>query len=195
MTMSVRFDKVSKSFANNAVLSDVDLLLEDNRIYILSGASGSGKTTLFRLIASLDTPDKGTVTTEGTVSYAFQETRLFPQLTVRENIALLDPAASPDKILIELNLSDAAKKYPHELSGGMKKRAELARALSVRASAYLLDEPTAGLDTAHAAMVADAIRAYTSGATVIVATHDQTFANALSTSQITIEDKQVKAVL
>lgn len=185
--MSIRFSHVSKTFKNNTVLSHVTLSLKEGNCYTLVGESGSGKTTLLRLIAGLDRPEEGIVDMDGkSISYAFQEPRLFPELTVRENVLAITPKRSVDEILAILNLTEAADKYPHELSGGMKKRAGVARALAAEADVYLLDEPTGGQDEMHVGMIAEAIRKYTAGATVIVATHDYKLRVLLPSNMITV---------
>lgn len=185
--MSIRLTDVSKTFKNITVLSHVTLSLDAGRCYALVGESGAGKTTLLRLLAGLESPDGGTVEmAEKTVSYAFQEPRLFPELTVRENVLAIAPEKSADEILESLHLTEAAGKYPHELSGGMKKRAGVARALAADADVYLLDEPTGGQDEMHVAMVAAAIRKYTADATVIVATHDDKLRALLPAAVLTV---------
>lgn len=190
--MSISFVNVSKSFGDNIVLNNVSFALDDAAAYLLTGPSGAGKTTLLRLISGLDTPSSGKIDRNNhTFSYAFQETRLFPQLTVEENLIAIKPRIPVAEILSALDLSDAAGKYPSELSGGMKKRAGLARALSAAADVYLLDEPTAGQDTAHAKMVADAIRKYTSGAITVVSTHDAFLISSLRGKTITADGASV----
>ena len=173
------------------MLRDVTFRLQEKQTYIIQGASGSGKTTLLRLIAALEKADSGTVSVGGPVSYAFQETRLFPHLTIRENIAAIVPRLEPDKILRELNISDSMDKYPHELSGGMRKRAELARAVAAEAEIYLLDEPTAGLDAMHAEMVADTILKHTADKIVLISTHDHDFASKFSARRIDVANAAV----
>ncbi len=187
--MSLTFHDVSKSFAETAVLSHVSLTLSEEQTYFLSGASGAGKTTLLRLIAGLEKPSSGRIEIPSRrISFAFQEPRLFPQLTVRENILAITPRVSAEEILAVLDLTEAEGKYPHELSGGMKKRAGLARALAADADIFLLDEPTAGQDADHAAMVARAILKYTSDATVFIATHDTALMQAVKAQTITIKE-------
>ncbi len=193
--MSIRFDNVIKSFGENTVLSGVSLAFEENTLYLLTGPSGSGKTTLLRALSGLASPDSGTITHDGvSVSYAFQETRLFPELNVRENVLVCNPRVSCDEILHALDLHDAAEKHPHELSGGMRKRAELARALAASASVYLLDEPTAGQDPERAHMIAEAIRKYTQGATVVISTHDAELIASLNGRILCLESGKLVSV-
>ncbi len=190
--MSIVFENVTKTFKGADVLCDVSFSLNSPGIYILRGASGSGKTTLLRLIAALDTPSSGAVIRKtDAVSYAFQEARLFSQLSVRANVLAVRPHHPVEEILTALHLTEAADKMPHELSGGMKKRADLARALSVKADIYLLDEPTTGQDAANAKRIAAAILKYTLGAVVVVSTHDESLGEALHSKKITVQDGQV----
>ncbi|MBR2848436.1 MAG: ATP-binding cassette domain-containing protein [Clostridia bacterium] len=189
--MSIVFENVLKMYNGTVVLQNVNLTLK-NGVFTLRGASGAGKTTFLRLIADLEKPDAGTVCRDGAVvSYAFQEPRLFPQLTVSENILAVSPEQPDGEILAALGLSRASGKYPHELSGGMKKRAGLARALSVDADIYLLDEPTSGQDPAHAELILAAILRYTAGKLTLIATHDETFRRALHGKTIDIEGTSV----
>ena len=187
--MSVHLTDVTKSFQGIPILSHITLTLDDEQRYTLVGESGSGKTTLLRLLAGLEHPETGMVSLDvRSVSYAFQEPRLFPELTVRENILAVIPDRPVDEVLSGLNLTDAANKYPHELSGGMKKRASVARALSVKADLYLLDEPTGGQDEMHIEMVAEAIRRYTDGAIAVIATHDARLRALLDADELTVRD-------
>jgi len=119
---------------------------------------------------------------------------LFPHLTVLENILAISPARQPEEILSLLDLTEAADKYPHQLSGGMKKRAGVARALAAKADIYLLDEPTAGQDAAHGAAVAEAIRRYTAGALTVIATHDESLLRSISGSTLHVENQNCSAV-
>lgn len=174
--MKIQLHGVSKSFDAKMVLDAVDLTLSDG-FYGLLGESGGGKTTLLRILCGLTAPDAGTVSFSEppTFSYAFQEPRLFPHLTVRENLALISPERSPDELLRTLDLADAADLYPDELSGGMKTRAGVARCLSKRASVYLLDEPTGGQDAQHAKLVMQSIQTYAAGAVCLTVSHDISF--------------------
>ncbi len=188
--MQIELKNISKLYNDIPILQNVSLHLCMGERYSLVGDSGSGKTTLLRLIAGLERPTAGQIETDGArISYAFQEHRLFPQLTVRENILAVSPAIGPDEILSMLDLSDAAEKYPYQLSGGMQKRAGLARALAVQADIYLLDEPTGGQDAAHAEMAAKAIRQYTDGALVVVATHDEALLRSIDGKILRVENQ------
>jgi len=149
---------------------------------VITGPSGCGKTTLLNIIAGLDQDFAGTVHFEPIpapkIGYVFQSPRLLPWRTVRENIALVLPlhAASVelDALLAEIGLADAADVYPTRLSGGMARRAALARAFAIEPDLLLMDEPFSSLDAA----AADRLRGLllrlvsTRPATVLFVTHD-----------------------
>lgn len=150
----IRFENVSFSYGEKQVLKELSFSVMDNEILAVTGPSGCGKTTLLQLAAGLRQPQSGTVTTDATrISYVFQEPRLFPWMTVEENIAVVMTEKDQDviqrrieELLAYVGLSDSARLYPSELSGGMKSRASLARALAYDGELFLLDEPFSALD-------------------------------------------------
>ncbi|WP_018298147.1 ABC transporter ATP-binding protein [Corynebacterium lubricantis] len=146
-------------------LEGVNLTVCDGEFVSLVGPSGCGKSTLLRLIAGFETPSSGqisTVTSEGSTEVTgpgtdrgvvFQQPTLFPWLSVRENIHLAAKYQNDDEIseqadaLIEIvGLSDAVDRLPHELSGGMQQRAQIARVLAAQPQTVLMDEPFGALD-------------------------------------------------
>lgn len=162
---------VVKSYGDKAVLDGVSFRVFKGETKIIIGASGSGKSTILKLIMGLGKPDEGTILVDGEditgfkedrmvavrkkIGMVFQESALFDSLTVRENVGFqfyeegLDEADIEHKIRESLGfvgLEDAIEKYPSELSGGMKRRVALARALITEPAIMLYDEPTAGLD-------------------------------------------------
>jgi len=162
---------VVKYYGERAVLNGVSFRVLRGETKIIIGASGSGKSTILKLIMGLDKPDEGEIFVEGQditklderqlagvrqkIGMVFQESALFDSLTVRENVAyrlyeLNVPEDEIDKKVREVlgfvGLEDAIDKMPSELSGGMKRRVALARALIGEPSIMLYDEPTAGLD-------------------------------------------------
>ena len=164
---------LSKSFGGKKIIDSLSFSFEDGRVYILSGASGSGKTTLLSILAGIDRDYEGSVIT-GSTSFAFQGGNLLPWLDCAENTLLAStekPRAEAEALLSELGIEDPCM-YPSELSGGMKIRVGLARALFRDAGLYLLDEPFAGLDSASISLVSDVIKRKTAGKTVIAVVHD-----------------------
>ena len=186
-------ERLSFSYGKKEVLKELSFSLKDGEILAVMGPSGCGKTTLLHLIAGLQDPKKGRVTQGHVVSnatktaYVFQEPRLFPWLTVEENLSavIADRTVSKEAlqaVLSEVELADAAKLYPSALSGGMKSRVALARALLYGADLYLLDEPFAALDQELRERLSALLRKKIkdSGASAIFVTHQQADAEALA---------------
>jgi nitrate/nitrite transport system ATP-binding protein len=165
---------VNKSFGGPPVLSDVNLSIERGEFVAIVGYSGSGKTTLISLIAGLIRPDRGTVKLNDLEITApgpdrgivFQNYSLLPWLTVFENIALavdqVFPNHSAEKraqlvttAIATVNLTPARDKFPRELSGGMRQRVSVARALAMDPQILLLDEPLSALDALTRATLQD----------------------------------------
>ncbi len=155
----VRLAGVDKTFGAGAgsvtALDSVDLHVERGEFVCLIGASGCGKSTILNLVAGLETPSAGTVDVDGRVAMMFQESALFPWLTVAENIQLpmrlagigkTKRAARSRELISTVKLDGFAAKRPHQLSGGMRQRAALARAFGQDADILLMDEPFGALD-------------------------------------------------
>ncbi|MEU3948694.1 ABC transporter ATP-binding protein [Streptomyces sp. NPDC029526] len=158
-THSARIEHVSKSFANPAgrqlVLDDISLDVAPGEFVTLLGASGCGKSTLLNLVAGLDRPSAGTITTDGRPALMFQEHALFPWLTAGKNIELAlklrgvaksERRERAEELLGLVRLEGAHGKRVHELSGGMRQRVAMARALAQESRLLLMDEPFAALD-------------------------------------------------
>ena len=149
---------ISKRFANGTVaLSEVTLDVFEHQFLSLLGPSGCGKSTLLRLIAGLSDPSGGTITWQGhpSLSFVFQEPTLMPWATALSNVMLPLRLAGvhgderrerATKVLAQVGLAGFEKAYPRELSGGMKMRVSIARALVTRPKVLLMDEPFAALD-------------------------------------------------
>lgn len=143
---------VSKKYANTPVYENFSLEIEEGKITCLLGASGCGKTTLLNMLAGL-TPYEGRIgNVPERISYIFQEERLLPNLTVKQNVALvLGKNADGKKIsemLEKVELSGKEDAYPAELSGGQAQRVSIARAFAYPSGLILMDEPFSSLDTA-----------------------------------------------
>ena len=148
-----------------------------NAVTCLMGPSGCGKTTLLRILTGLEAPDCGEITGVPTrIAMVFQEDRLVDSLTVRANLRLAlgagyDPADA-QALLNELDLPDALRRTVGELSGGMKRRVALARALLYDVPLLVLDEPFKGLDETTARQCMDALARRAAGRAVLLVTHD-----------------------
>ena len=178
----LKITNLSFSFDKKNILEDFSLELKKGEILAVMGSSGYGKTTLLELIAGLYKPQKGEiVNTFEKIAYAFQEPRLFPWLTVRENLlAVMDEKdENAEKTVLNtlelVGLLDSVDKYPEELSGGMKSRASLARALAFGGDLFLLDEPFAALDEDLRHSLAQTIKEHirACGASAILVTHNK----------------------
>lgn len=145
---------ISHVFGAVEVLGEISLTIRRGEIVAIVGPSGCGKTTLLHLLSGHITPTGGRIERHGTVRTVYQKDGLFPWLTVAENIALglrhvADEAqrrSQLDEALKLVGLVEFAGYYPHHLSGGMRQRTELARALMSRAETLLMDEPFSALD-------------------------------------------------
>src|SRR5215468_7169909 len=149
-----RLETVCKSFGAVDVLRDISLDVERGEFVALVGPSGCGKTTLLNLLSGFDRPTTGKIATSGHIRMIYQEDGLFPWRTASENIALAlryikDPAEvrrQLDEMLELIELNSFGDHYPHQLSGGMRQRVELARALAGETDTLLMDEPFSSLD-------------------------------------------------
>ena len=154
---------VSKSFDSEEIIRNISLELKEGEIVSLLGVSGGGKTTLFNIIAGLSTPDEGNIYLEGqeitgkpgNISYMLQKDLLLPYRTLVDNVALpltirgMKKSEAREKAagyFEEFGLEGAEKKYPAEISGGMKQRAALLRTYLFSEKVALLDEPFSALD-------------------------------------------------
>ena len=179
--MCITLDKVSRAFDGRRVLQNVSMELPQRGAVCFFGPSGCGKTTLLRLICGLDKPDSGRVNIPQGTRFAchFQEDRLLPWYTAEENLRLvgedIDAQAWLDKVL----LPEAGKLYPNELSGGMRRRVSLARALAYDSDVLVLDEPVRELDEATAGKMLELIARSVGDRLLILVTHDRTQAEKL----------------
>ena len=168
--LSISYDGGSGREKN--VLQHCSLTVAAGEHAALTGPSGCGKTTLLRCIAGLVKPDVGSVTVKGRVSVVFQEPRLFPWLTAAQNIDVVLPGPGAAEWLERVRLTDVAGKYPAELSGGMRQRLSICRALACGSDVLLLDEPLKGFDPSLRREVCDLIRRESAGKALLLVTHD-----------------------
>ncbi len=170
---------ISVAYGGRAVLSGCSLRLAPGDRVALMGPSGCGKTTLLRVALSLQRPDSGTVHCGfGRVAAVFQEPRLLPWCTAAENVnAVLGdrPETMPEALrwLEQVELSAAAKLVPAELSGGMRQRLSIARALAFRAELLVLDEPFKELDVSLGLRIAELVSRSSKDTAILLATHSE----------------------
>ena len=168
------------------ILRDVSLHIERGARICLTGVSGKGKTTVLRLIMGLEKPRKGAVLLAGgtRISAVFQEDRLLPHKTAMENVALFSDEQTACEKLCKLGLADVLSAYPAELSGGMKRRVALARALCHEFDLLILDEALTGLDGDSKAVCLAAIDEAVGERTLLMVSHDPAEAVALGATCI-----------
>ena len=182
--MSIRLVEMTAGYAERVVLDHVSATLPEQGVAQVTGPSGCGKTTLLRILAGLHAPLSGRIEgLEGKkVGMVFQEDRLLPWCTALENVrCVMKKGAAQEQCAMEwlslVELSDAAQKYPHQLSGGMQRRVALARAMAYEGDVLLLDEPFNGLDKELRARVAAHIKK--AAPLIVLVSHEQEDADLL----------------
>jgi phospholipid/cholesterol/gamma-HCH transport system ATP-binding protein len=207
--VAIEIQGLHKTFGAHPVLRGVDLHIEAGEIMVIVGGSGEGKSVLLRHIAGLETADAGTIRLNGTdlqqylrlppeqkpfrLSMVFQSSALLNSLTVAENVSLrlkehrTHAREEIERIvatcLAQVDLAGTEHLLPSELSGGMRKRAAIARALSVEPQVILYDEPTADLDPILTVQIGQLVRRIqqTRGATQVVVAHNLALATEIGT--------------
>lgn len=185
----VKAQGICKAFGDKAVLSDVSAEIHSGDFVAVRGVSGAGKTTLLMILSKLMRPDKGEVQTKGGVSFLFQENRLLPWLTVKENILFVNSCADTEKLLEMMELGGTENMYPEELSGGMKRRLSIARTLAGKGEIVFLDEPFTGLDESLRRGVAKRVFGHLKGRPVAFITHDSDEATEFATKEVFVDIK------
>ncbi|MEE8228735.1 MAG: ABC transporter ATP-binding protein [candidate division NC10 bacterium] len=200
MTRAIELRRLYKAFEGNQVLQGVDLGIEAGEILTILGGSGTGKSVLLKLMIGLLKPEAGQILIDGEdivplreddllkmrrkVGMLFQGAALFDSLNVRENVAfpLREHTRMPEReirdrvgeVLTLVGMAEMEEKYPVELSGGMRKRVGLARAIALTPQIVLYDEPTTGLDPRNVDKINELITDLRAklGVTSVVVTHD-----------------------
>lgn len=192
----VEFRHVCKAYGANEVLRRMTFTLPGGGVRCLMAPSGSGKTTLLRVLLGLEYPDSGEIRgiSPGRISMMFQEDRLCETLTPVENVALVLPAetrrADVAALLAEILPTDCLGQPAMELSGGMRRRVSLARAVAFPSDLIVLDEPFTGLDQATKEKVIAFVLRHRAGRTLLVATHGEDDARLLGAERLNLADVQ-----
>lgn len=193
--MNLRICNLSKSYGPLGVLKDLSMELPKDRVYCLMGPSGSGKTTLLRILLGLERPDAGTLTgLEGArLSAVFQENRLCEAFSPLENVMMVTGGSlSSSQVKAELCRllpEESVTRPSSTLSGGMKRRTAICRALLAPSDGILMDEPFTGLDEQTKRLVIDYIKEKTSGKLLIVSTHQEEDVPLLGGTLITLDNR------
>lgn len=210
---------LQKSFGAQQVLKGIDLTVSKSEILAVLGKSGTGKSVLLRLLIGLEKPDSGSIRINGQeitdlamgplneirkkIGFLFQEAALYDSLTIAENVAFplkrntkMPDAERKDRVrelLLSVGLDKDLEKMPSDISGGMRKRVGLARALALDPEIILFDEPTAGLDPITAAEIGKLIQKLRDERkmTSIVVTHDMHAAQYFSDRLVMLKEGEI----
>lgn len=170
----LKLDNISLSYEKKIIIDSLSHEFEDGKNTLIMGESGIGKTSLLNIIASTLKASGGQLESSyEKISYVFQEPRLFEWLTALENVSIVSNKEKATEILTLMGLEDSLDKYPSELSGGMKQRVSIARALAYGPDLILLDEPFKGLDEERRREVAEILFKALKGTTAIIVSHDK----------------------
>lgn len=172
----LKLDNVTFKYEDQAVINCLSYSFSDGITTAITGASGSGKTTLLYLLCGLNKAQSGSVYNDHKrISVVFQDHRLIPWLSALENITVTGADISRAKELLKILFpyENIENKYPDELSGGMKQRVSIARALAYDPDMLLLDEPFKGLDSETRTLVANTVFNEMKNKTCILITHDE----------------------
>ncbi|MGL5983609.1 MAG: amino acid ABC transporter ATP-binding protein [Cetobacterium sp.] len=215
--MEIKIENLYKAFGEQIVLNNLNLNLEDVNSIVIIGPSGGGKSTLLRILAGLETLDKGKISLNEEfipeledelheyrkgIGVVFQAFNLFPHLTALKNIVLPlqkvhqisenESFNRAEKLLTRFGLYEHREKYPHQLSGGQQQRVAIVRALSLKPKVLLLDEPTSALDPALTKEILETIKELRKDKKdMILVTHEMDFAKGVADCVIFVSGGKV----
>lgn len=175
MEAKMEIKNLNKAFGDKIIFNNLCLTFPNGKISFIMGESGCGKTTLLKIIAGIDKKFDGEIIKESDfISYVFQEPRLFSAITVRQNIEIVPKGTTltVEEILKIVELEGEDDSYPDNLSGGMKMRVALARALYHNGDIFLMDEPFSALDERMKERIIPRIFALLKGKTIVLVSHD-----------------------
>ncbi len=186
----LKISNLNFSYKDKNIFNDFSLEVKNGEKIWISGPSGCGKTTLIKLILGLLKPKSGEINIgNSTPSVVFQENRLLPFYTIMQNIELVGGDKEKAKeILSVLGIGETENLYPASLSGGMKRRAAIARALSTEFDLLILDEPFNGIDEKNLQSACKCIKEFTADKTVILITHNPDEAELLGAKKVEINN-------
>lgn len=183
--MKIQVNNLCKAYGNKVIFENYTRTINFDGILIIQGKSGVGKTTLMRLIAGLEKADKGEITKSAEkISFMFQEDRLIPFVTVLKNLTAVCSEEKALRYLSLMGLEGEKDNSPTALSGGMRRRVSLARALCFDSDLVILDEPFKGLDEKLKAEICKIIKEESKTRAFIIISHDNEDAEMLSAKMI-----------
>ncbi len=191
----IRIANLSKQYGDTRILENINFSLQQSEIVAIMGYSGAGKTTFLNILLGLDKKYSGQyVGNFKRMPCVFQEDRLLPWLTLYDNIKLVNKAIPDDElqeILEVLNLQHYRHFYPTELSGGMRQRTAIARALAFKGDVIVMDEPLKSTDDALSSTIINYLKDKVAKekTAIVIATHDLTNANRISDRILFLDGK------
>jgi len=189
--MLLKIDGLTKKFDGETVINDLTYSIEGKFFLTILGSSGCGKTTLLRILSGVLKPDGGTVRLSSEhLAFVFQDDRLIPWITARENIEIASPGCDVNGYLRLVGLEDHGGKYPSQMSGGMKRRLNIARAIAFEPDLILMDEPFNSLDVVMKDHLLEEIKEiwHERKLSIVMVTHDPREAARLSTEIMLVRD-------
>jgi NitT/TauT family transport system ATP-binding protein len=189
--MLLKIDGLTKRFDGETVINDLNYSIEGKFFLTILGSSGCGKTTLLRILSGVLKPDGGTAyLSSERLAFVFQDDRLIPWITAGENIDIVSPGCDVNRYLRLVGLEGHGGKYPSQMSGGMKRRLNIARAIAFDPDLILMDEPFNSLDVVMKDRLLEEIKEiwHDRKLSIVMVTHDPREAARLSTEIMLVRD-------